>query len=94
MLTFFFLTGPREVSERDWEIYFCSIRIVQWDTLVEGPEVGEELGDCGIEVYHVDGCLHKLVPLNNFQGFRPNETIVMPFTAGDWCVSRTDIMPK
>ena len=80
--------------DTSWEIYFCGIRLFERDTTAAGPEFGEELGDSRIEVYHVDGCLHKLVPLNNFQGFIPNQTVEMPFTAGDWMVSRTDMMPK
>ena len=87
-------TGDEAMTSLSWQIYFCCIRLMEYDTTRPGTGQGAELGDSGIEVYHVDGCLHKLQPMADFLGFAPDARLVLPFTAGDWSVSRTDTMPR
>ena len=87
-------TGTSDVTSLSWQIYFCCIRLMEYDTTRPGPENGAELGDSGVEVYHVDGCLHKLQPMAEFTGLGAGVRLQLPFTAGDWMVSRTDAMPR
>ena len=87
-------TGSDDVSDTTWEIYFCSIRLFEETVLRESDAMGVELGDVGIQVFHVDGCLHKLAPTSDFTGFPAGEAVELPFKASHWTVARTDIMPK
>ena len=82
-------------TDLDWEIYFCAIRIL-FPTIIteEDPDVGVVFPDSNIIVYHVNGCLHKLKPLQNFTGFFPSIPIFLAYEASDWSVARTDVMPR
>ena len=86
--------GEQTIIDTSWEIYFCAIRLFEWDVLRHGTEVGAELGDSSIEVYHVAGCLHKLVPMTTFAGFMPEQTVELPFKSEEWSIAVTDMMPR
>ena len=88
-------TGPEDVMGSDWEIYFCSVRLMfPLQLRGNGPDFGHLIGDTNIQIYHLNGCLHKFKPNNYFAGFKQNEKVLIPYEASDWSVSRTDIMPR
>lgn len=51
-------------------------------------------GESGMKVTHINGCLFKFQPTRNFKKLLPGKTLKIGFNASDWCVSRTDVMPK
>ena len=88
-------TGPQNVEGSDWEIHFCSIKMLFPHQLKESePGYGHPIEDSNIMAYHHNGCLFKLKPNSNFGGFQTDFPVVLPFECGDWSVSRTDIMPN
>ena len=84
-------SGHRKVESTDWEIYFCHIRLIEPDTIYPN---GSELGSSGFRVFHVNGCMHKLVPSNGFAELRPDQSVTIPFLAQYWQVAVTDVMPN
>ena len=88
-------TGSKNVINSDWEIYFCSVRLM-FPLQLHGtdPEFGHLIGNTNIKIYHLNGCLHKFKPNKDFAGFKINETVIIHFEASDWSISRTDVMPR
>ena len=88
-------TGDEDITtDTPWEIYFCSVRIFEPDTLRDHPDQGKELGGSNLAVYHINGCLHKISPMAEFDGFNAGETVTAAYETADWQVSRTDISPN
>ena len=85
--------GNQRVEGGNWAIYFCSVRILE-PNHYPYPE-GLPLGTSGLTVFHINGCLFRLQPNEQFKGIPPYYTsLVIDFIAGIWTVSRTDLMPK
>ena len=88
-------TGLQNVKDLDWEIYFCSIKLLfPYQLAKADPDYGHPIEDTNILLYHQNGCLFKLKPNSDFAGFQRDVPIVLPFECHCWSVSRTDIMPN
>ncbi len=87
-------TGMSDVTDTSWEIYFCSVRIFEPDTLRDNPSEGVMFGNTNLKVYHINGCMHKISPTESFSGFIAGDTIEAPYQTADWQVARTDISPN
>ena len=87
-------TGDQDVIDTTWEMYFCSVRLWEPDTLRNNPTEGALLGNTNLVVYHVNGCLHKIAPTESFAGFDRNVNLDVPWETSDWQVARTDISPN
>lgn len=48
----------------------------------------------GLKVTHINGCLFKFSPTNDFQNLNPGNSIRIMFNASFWCVAKTDVMPN
>ena len=86
--------GGYNISAMDWELYLCSIRMWEPDVLRENQDAAAPLGNTGLLVEHVSGCLHRIVPGNAFQGFIADMTLLVPFVTSDWQAAKTDISPN
>ena len=87
-------TGNTDVIDNSWEIFFCSIRLFEPETLASNPSLGKQLGTSNLAVYHINGCLHKISPMAGFSGFTMNVPVVADFVTSDWQSSRTDVSPN
>ena len=84
-------TGNETITTGLWEIYFCHIRLFY--NTSHNPD-GSLLGDSGLKVYHINGCLHKISPTVDFEDIGKGESLDVTFYAQFWEASRTDIMPN
>ncbi len=87
-------TGMYDITDNSWEIYFCSIRLFEPETLWDFPLQGKELGTSKLAVYHINGCLHKISPMAGFTGFPSGVAVVADYVTSDWQSSRTDVSPN
>jgi hexosaminidase len=65
-----------------WRIYLHSIRKLD-ATLVSG-----------LQVSHVQGDLHQIMPTSAFAGLAPGRSLRIDFTGPNWIVSASDFMPR
>ncbi|ELU16939.1 hypothetical protein CAPTEDRAFT_219964 [Capitella teleta] len=84
-------TGDRDIMEKDWELYFNNIRMIEPDKIHPN---GIEFGSSGLMVHHVNGVLFKLVPKADFGGFKKSTPVEAVFTSSAWMVAYTDVMPN
>lgn len=89
--------GTRPIVNGTWNIYFCSVRMVEPDDLIGDniapkPE-GFKIPNSGFTIYHVAGCLFRLAPNDDFSVISPGKQKFINYTGEYWIVSRTDIMP-
>lgn len=86
--------GPcRYVSGRDWALYFCHIRMIEPDTMMidDGTSVNPDgviIGkpNYGLRLFHVNGCLFKIVPTKDFWGWSPGLMMTVPLEGANWQV--------
>lgn len=76
------LTSAVDFEQRDWAIYFSHMSPVQVDS--------SDL----FNIVHVNGDLHRIEPTSAFTKFTAKEVYKIPFRAGFWHLSQTDIMPN
>lgn len=70
------------VSDRDWAIYFHSIRLI---LAVESDQ---------FKISHITGDLHKLEPTDKFKGFAARQAVEIPIIGEYWQIFKTDVMPR
>ncbi|KUJ81535.1 beta-hexosaminidase [Microbulbifer flavimaris] len=70
-------------SERDWTLYFHSIR-----------RTFSLLNRDDFKVEHVKGDLHRLKPNAHFAGIAAGETLELDFLAENWMQFESDFMPR
>lgn len=70
-------------TERDWTLYFHSIR--RTFSLLNRDDFTLE---------HVTGDLHRLKPNEHFTGIAPGETLELDFLAENWMQFESDFMPR
>ena len=75
---------PSGVS--DWAIYMHITRIVD--------EEQQTAKVHGLNIEHVKGDLHRLVPTKDFKGLAAGETLAVNYKGSAWIVSMTDFMPR
>ncbi|MDO6488949.1 family 20 glycosylhydrolase [Colwellia sp. 6_MG-2023] len=75
-------TAKEPIDTKGWSIYFSQISPVQ-------SSISDEFS-----VTHINGDLHKITLLNNFSGFKANETKKVTFRANFWMLSETDALPN
>ncbi len=85
-------SGSEKITKGNWAIHFCFIRMLEPDFLPHDD--GVALGSSGIQAYHVNGCMFKLKPNDQFAGISVGDTLQVPFRASEWVVSVTDNMPN
>ncbi|XP_032240203.1 beta-hexosaminidase [Nematostella vectensis] len=78
-------TGTTVITKGDWDLVFCSIRLIVPDSSTERA---------GVKVSHINGCLHKMTPLETFPVLAADQNVEIPFRAMNWVVAKTDIMPN
>jgi hypothetical protein len=76
-------TGSRDITGKDFEIYFNNIRMIEFDKI--RPH-GTDFGDSGLVVHHVNGVLFKLVPKDDFDGFKTSSAVEAEFVSEAWMV--------
>ncbi|XP_031565071.1 uncharacterized protein LOC116300354 [Actinia tenebrosa] len=82
------------VTKGNWAIYFCSIRIVEPDHLPHNPQGYIVPGGPGVKLTHINGCLHKMEPTDDFEDLGPGSEVKVEFKVKYFAVARTDIMPN
>ena len=70
------------INSKKWSIYFHSIRLI---LAVDSEQ---------FSVSHVTGDLHKLEPIDKFDGFSAGEEVVLPLIGEYWQLFETDFMPR
>lgn len=86
--------GSLAVTKGNWAIYFCSIRIVEPDHLPHNPHGYIVPGGPGVKLTHINGCLHKMEPTDDFKDLEPGSEVKVDFKVKYFAVARTDIMPN
>jgi hexosaminidase len=86
--------GDRAISRGDWAIYFCSIRIIEPEHLSFNPQGYIVPEGPGIKLTHINGCLHKMEPTEEFKDLGPDSNVQVEFKVKYFAVARTDIMPN
>ena len=87
--------GNQNITDTSWELYLCSIRMWEPDTLKKNPGAVAKLGDTGLRVENVIGCLHRITADDdNFKGFIQDMTLLVPFQTSDWLAAKTDVSPN
>lgn len=75
--------GNQDITDKQWEIYMNNIRMIE-----SARPHGTKFGESGLIVHHVNGVLFKLVPGEEFQGFKMNQPLEATFEAAHWMVSK------
>ena len=76
------LKADVQVPNRDWSIYFSHLSPIQ---VTQSSD---------FDIQHINGDLHKLVPSKNYTGLQQGQAYEIPFTAGYWHLSESDVMPN
>ena len=81
--------GEQPVTNGDWAIYFCHIRLL-FPEYFRVPNVakGVALGNTGLRVYHVNGCLYRILPTPEFVTFPAGQATKVPLLSSDWMVRK------
>ncbi|MCC5825102.1 family 20 glycosylhydrolase [Alkalimonas sp.] len=69
-------------GKSDWGWYFHSIRKIE-TTLSQG-----------LQLEHIQGDLHRIVPTTDFAGLPTGQSIQLTFTSAPWVISYSDWMPR
>ncbi|GKX56308.1 beta-N-acetylhexosaminidase [Leminorella grimontii] len=78
----FTLESPTDVKDKDWAIYFHSIRqILRTD-------------NDQFKISFVTGDLHKIEPTEKFTGFSAGKAVEIPVIAEYWQIFKTDAIPR
>ena len=86
--------GQQNITDTSWELYLCSIRMWEPDVLKNTPGAVARLGDTGLRVEHVTGCLHRITADVTFRGFIHDMTLLVPFHTSDWQAAKSDVSPN
>ena len=86
--------GSHAIDKGNWALYLCHIRMIEPANTSHNPGGYVLRGGYGIKVTHINGCLFKFQPTDDFKKLLPGNMLKIQFNASDWCVSRTDVMPK
>lgn len=69
-------------GESDWQLYIHSVRKISTEHVA------------GLNIEHVNGDLHRIVPTKDFKGLAAGKSLTLPFDAQVWVVAYTDFMPR
>ncbi|MGO2010382.1 MAG: family 20 glycosylhydrolase [Pseudoalteromonas sp.] len=69
-------------GESDWQLYIHSVRKISTEYVA------------GLNIEHVNGDLHRIVPTKDFKGLAAGKSLKLPFDAQVWVVAYTDFMPR
>lgn len=69
-------------GESDWQLYIHSVRKFSTEYVA------------GLNIEHVNGDLHRIVPTKDFKGLAAGKSLKLPFDAQVWVVAYTDFMPR
>lgn len=69
-------------GESDWQLYIHSVRKIATEHVA------------GLNIEHVNGDLHRIVPTKEFKGLAAGKSLTLPFDAQVWVVAYTDFMPR
>lgn len=86
--------GATDITVGDWALYLCSIRMIEQEHTAHNSQGFVLPGGQGITVTHINGCLFKFAPNNDFRTMKHNDRLILAFNASFWCASRTDVMPN
>lgn len=81
-ITITLTNNGKEVTRKDWAIYFHSIRMI---LRVDNEQ---------FKVTHITGDLHKLEPTEKFTSFPANGKVEIPIIGEYWQVFKTDAIPR
>ncbi|XP_055867810.1 uncharacterized protein LOC106055747 isoform X2 [Biomphalaria glabrata] len=84
--------GSRTVPAGNWRIYLPSVHAVESEFLDEGHTYLDSKVKMSID--HVKGYLYSLGPTPLFQGLDSWESVNFTFRLANWCVSRSESMPR
>ena len=73
---------PLPAGESDWQLYIHSVRKISTEHVA------------GLNIEHVNGDLHRIVPTSSFKGLAAGESLELPFDAQVWIVAYSDFMPR
>lgn len=76
------LSSPLNFTDTNWALYFSHMSPVQMDSSE------------WFDIVHVNGDLHRLQPTDEFEQFQPGQSYTVPFRAGFWHLSQSDVMPN
>nr|XP_039264037.1 beta-hexosaminidase-like isoform X1 [Styela clava] len=86
--------GNQQISSNGWELYFMNIYMIQPDQELWKTTDGYEIPDSNFRVYHINGCVFKFVPTQNFAGIPAKSSAVINLVIQNWSVARTDMLPN
>ncbi|KTF15237.1 family 20 glycosylhydrolase [Pseudoalteromonas sp. H105] len=69
-------------GESDWQLYIHSVRKINTEHVA------------GLNIDHVNGDLHRIVPTKDFKGLAAGKSVDIEFDAQVWIVAYTDFMPR
>lgn len=69
-------------GESDWQLYIHSVRKINTEHVA------------GLNIEHVNGDLHRIVPTKDFKGLAAGKSVDIEFDAQVWIVAYTDFMPR
>lgn len=69
-------------GESDWQLYIHSVRKINTEHVA------------GLNIEHVNGDLHRIVPTKDFKGLAAGKSLDIEFDAQVWVVAYTDFMPR
>lgn len=76
------LMSPVELNTNDWQIYFSNMAPIQMEE------------SALFDIKHINGDLHSISPTKQFIKFSAKQNYEIPFRAGFWHLSQTDMMPN
>ena len=78
-------TGPSPIATSGWQIYVTSFSIMGSITIQPN---GTELGNSRLIAYHIQGSLHRIEPMEGFQGIAPGAALKVRYiSAGTQVIS-------
>ncbi|CAH1791531.1 unnamed protein product [Owenia fusiformis] len=91
-------SGQKVITNDAWAIYFCHIKLIKESKIYHGNYIDDPYGytdpNTGAKWSHVNGCLFKLEPTTTFKNIAVGDSREISFIAGEWMVSRSDVMPN
>ena len=80
-------TGQNTIDRGLWSIYFTHLKMIDTSRV-------DITNHSGLKISHINGYLFNIEPVENFQGFIPNQTISIKIWVEGVSVSKTDVLPN
>lgn len=88
-------SGQKPIVKGKWAIYVCVILgVFDYDQLANNPEGIVPSGNSNLKMTHINGCLYKFEPLDQFRPLLEGKYIKIQFKITEVLRARSDLAPN